>query len=339
MRIKSLSSQELALNIAHVSVSITGGFFSQIDVDVVMGKILVVAGLAASLILSFWSSSIAAPERVKFPKADLSGYTVYTVVNRADKKWIRYFYANDLAIKGARESDKLPNGAKLIMVTYMAELNDKDQPIVDANGNFIPGKLVAYGLMEKQAGWGDQYPENIRNGNWDYSVILPDKSHKPGVKVEKCLACHIEQVGAENDYTFTFDALVETARALNIGGAAVKAAAPEIKVAAADTPKGDAIKGKKLFKRCSVCHLADSSGKHKIGPNLLGIIGGKIAAASGYKYSKALKAHAGKTWDTANMDKWLKKPRDFAKGTKMSFSGFKKAQDRANVIAYLSGLK
>lgn len=192
--------------------------------------------------------------------------------------------------------------------------------------------------MEKQAGWGQEYPEDIRNGDWDYSIILPDLSHKTGVKVEKCLVCHREKVGAENEYNFTFDALVKTATALSIGETMAKAeTAPE--VVAMDTATGDAIKGRKLFKRCKSCHIADSSGKHKIGPNLFGVADRKIASAPGYRFSKALKAHAGKTWSAASLDTWLTKPRKFAKGTKMSFPGFKKAKDRADVIAYISAIK
>jgi len=310
-----------------------------------MKKNLIILGLAAAFILPVLSPSIAGPERVSFPKADLKGYMIYTIVNRRDKKWVRYLYANDLAIKGARQSGKLPDGSKLIMETYTAKLNDKGELLEDANGNFIKDTFVAYGLMEKRAGWGKDYPEKIRNGDWDYSVILPDKSHKAGVKVEKCLVCHSEKVGAENDYTFTFDALLETARGVNIGGAVQKVAtatntqSTNTQPTMAKTPEGDAVRGNKLFKRCKACHVADSSGKHKIGPNLFGVVGRKIASASGYRYSKALKSHAGETWDNENLNAWLLKPRAFAKGTKMSFRGFKKAKDRADVIAYLSSIK
>ncbi len=308
-----------------------------------MNKSLAVIGLAATFILPVFSTSIAGPERVSFPTANLRGYTVYAVINRADKKWVRYLYANDLAIKGVRQSGKsgkLPQGAKIIMATYTARLDDKGEPIEDANGNFIKDSFVAYGLMEKQLGWGKEYPDDIRNGDWDYSVILPDKSHKPGVAVEKCLVCHREKVGADNDFIFTYDALVKTATSLNFGGAAPKVVAiAQTKVAKSDTATGDSARGQKLFKRCKACHIANKSGKHRIGPNLFGISGRKIASASGYKYSKALKAHAGETWDATSLDKWLTKPRAFAKGTKMSFRGFKKAQDRADVIAYISGIK
>jgi len=96
---------------------------------------------------------------------------------------------------------------------------------------------------------------------------------------------------------------------------------------------GDAAAGEKVFKKCKTCHTFDP-GKKKIGPHLKGVIGRKAGAVEGYKYSKAMKA-ADITWDAANLDEFLKKPKAFMKGTKMSFSGLKKDNQRADVIAYI----
>ncbi len=97
--------------------------------------------------------------------------------------------------------------------------------------------------------------------------------------------------------------------------------------------EGDAAKGKKVFKKCKTCHTFDP-GKKKIGPHLTGIVGRKAASVEGYKYSKAMKA-ADIVWDEANLDAYLKKPKAFVKGTKMTFAGLKKDSQRQDVIAYL----
>ncbi len=97
--------------------------------------------------------------------------------------------------------------------------------------------------------------------------------------------------------------------------------------------EGDAAKGEKVFKKCKTCHNFDP-GKKKIGPHLKGIIGRKAGSVEGYKYSKAMKA-ADVTWDEANLDEYLKKPKAFIKGTKMSFGGLKKDSQRQDLIAYL----
>ncbi len=101
---------------------------------------------------------------------------------------------------------------------------------------------------------------------------------------------------------------------------------------------GDAVKGKKVFKKCKACHTVDEGGKKLVGPNLFGIVGAKAGHMEGYKYSKALLA-SGLTWDEATLDTWLKKPRAMVKKTKMTYAGLKKDKQRANVIAYLKTLK
>ena len=88
---------------------------------------------------------------------------------------------------------------------------------------------------------------------------------------------------------------------------------------------------------CVACHSVNEGGKNGVGPNLYGIMGNKIAAHEGYTYSNALKAKDG-AWTFEEMDKWLLKPSEYAKGTKMSYAGIADAQVRANVIAYLRTL-
>lgn len=97
---------------------------------------------------------------------------------------------------------------------------------------------------------------------------------------------------------------------------------------------GDAAKGEKVFKKCKACHTIEQGAKNKIGPNLYGIIGKKSASVEGYNYSDAMQ-EANLTWDETTLSEYLKKPRSFVKGTKMSFPGLKKESDRENLIAYL----
>ena len=93
-------------------------------------------------------------------------------------------------------------------------------------------------------------------------------------------------------------------------------------------------KGKKVAKKCVACHSFESGGKNKVGPNLHNILGKNRAGASGFSYSSAIKIMGGK-WGFEDMNAFLKKPKKFMPGTKMSFSGLKKAGDRAAVILYL----
>jgi len=96
---------------------------------------------------------------------------------------------------------------------------------------------------------------------------------------------------------------------------------------------GNVKAGKKVFKKCKACHSL-KAGKKKVGPSLYGLMGAKAGAVSKFRYSKGMKK-ANIIWNEETLDKYLKKPRKFVKGTKMSFPGLKKKKDRDNVIAYL----
>ena len=96
-----------------------------------------------------------------------------------------------------------------------------------------------------------------------------------------------------------------------------------------------AAEGAKVFKKCAACHSINQGGANKIGPALWGVLGRKAGSVSDYKYSKALAAH-GKVWSFQEMDGFLLKPKDWIKGTKMSFAGLKNSKDRAAVILYMN---
>jgi hypothetical protein len=59
-----------------------------------------------------------------------------------------------------------------------------------ADGFFVPEKLVAYTAMQTGAGWGSEFPEMLRNGDWNYAVFTPEKRQRAGVNQAECLACH-----------------------------------------------------------------------------------------------------------------------------------------------------
>jgi cytochrome c len=96
--------------------------------------------------------------------------------------------------------------------------------------------------------------------------------------------------------------------------------------------------GKTKTALCAACHTFDKGGANRIGPNLYGIVGSAIAEdRGGFAFSTALTTKGkGQTWTLDNLNAWLFKPQDFASGTKMTFIGLPKPQDRANVIAYLN---
>lgn len=121
-------------------------------------------------------------------------------------------------------------------------------------------------------------------------------------------------------------------------------AAPQAAAAAAEKPiaelmaSADAAKGERAFAKCKACHTVNEGGKNGIGPNLWGIVGRTPGTVAGFSYSDAMKAHSDKPWTIETLSEFLESPKDYAKGTKMSFVGLKKAGERADVIAYLKTL-
>ena len=96
-------------------------------------------------------------------------------------------------------------------------------------------------------------------------------------------------------------------------------------------------KGEKIFKKCKSCHSVNKGGKNMVGPNLWDVVGRATASVAGFGYSGAFEKLGG-DWSYVNLDAFLLSPKSYAKGTKMSFSGLKKAGDRAAVISYLRSL-
>ncbi len=96
-------------------------------------------------------------------------------------------------------------------------------------------------------------------------------------------------------------------------------------------------RGEKVFKKCRSCHQVGAKAKIKNGPPLNGLIGRVAGTYVDAKYSDAMQSAGanGLIWTRENLNKFLTKPRSFVAHTSMTFSGLKKPQDRADVLAYL----
>ena len=124
--------------------------------------------------------------------------------------------------------------------------------------------------------------------------------------------------------------VIEVADAGGAGDAGAEAGPSWEEVYAAADPA----KGEKVFAKCKACHKVD--GTNSTGPHLDGVVNRAKASVDGFGYSDALKAMASDSWTPENLEKFLTNPKGYAPGTKMSFAGLPKPDDRANLIAWLA---
>lgn len=166
----------------------------------------------------------------------------------------------------------------------------------DLTFNKIAGAVLATGLAIVGL-------REVSNG-----VFAPEKPEKPGY-------------------------LVEVAEATEGGAAAAEAPIDWGTV----LPTADVAAGQAAFAKCVSCHTVDAGGANGTGPALFGVVGRKPAAHAGFAYSDPMVAHAAEApvWTDEELGKFLAAPQKYIPGTKMTFVGLKKPEDRINMIAFL----
>jgi cytochrome c553 len=143
-------------------------------------------------------------KRVSMP-ASLAGFTHYMTFNEQARKELRKVYANRVAIEAAKAGQPLPDGSVIVVEAFKAMTGTDGTPTVGADGLYVAGERAGYTAMERQAGWGADFAELIRNDNWHYGVFAPDGSPRPNVNQASCLACH--KPLAKDSYLFSMKEL------------------------------------------------------------------------------------------------------------------------------------
>lgn len=145
---------------------------------------------------------------------------------------------------------------------------------------------------------------------------------------------------AESLYTTTAESHgegeVQQAYVIDTGASEEAAPAEDAPDFATLYAAADPAAGEKVFAKCKACHKID--GGDATGPHLNGVVDRAKASVAGFGYSDTLLGMAGDSWTPENLYAFLENPKGYAPGTKMSFAGLPKSQDRVDVIAYLATL-
>ena len=112
-------------------------------------------------------------------------------------------------VRVSEDSSVVVAGATLPITARVIDRHGN--PVKDANGRFIKtSNIVGYTVMEKRAGWGAEYPEAQRNGEWEYQAFRADKTANPNANLTACFNCHKPQAG--QDYVFSYQSMKTTTR-------------------------------------------------------------------------------------------------------------------------------
>lgn len=131
-----------------------------------------------------------AKSHVAFPEGYKDSFVKYHTIDFPATKQVRHYYANKTAVQAAHAGKPVADGSYLIAEVYTAKLDADKNPVKGADGFFVPEKLLAYTAMQSAAGWGAEFPEMLRNANWNYAVFTPEKQQRAGVNQAECLGCH-----------------------------------------------------------------------------------------------------------------------------------------------------
>ena len=153
-------------------------------------------------VVVFASHVRAGGDKIVFPDGFDKG-VLYTTVDRADNKQYREIYTSQAAIDAAKKGQPMPDGTVVTLVQYKAKLDASGNPEKDANGRFIKTDLIGYTVMEKRKGWGAEYDEKIRNGEWEYQAFTAAKAVNTNAKLTACFECH-KPLPQASDFLFSY---------------------------------------------------------------------------------------------------------------------------------------
>ncbi len=161
-------------------------------------------GIFTALMIGSMPASHAGPEQVALPRDYADNFILYKTLDKRDQDpdVVRVIYVDPQSAALAQPGVPLPEGIRLVMVDHFAARADDGRTLLDRDGRMVATDEVKQILMaEKRTGFGAEYDEELRTGDWEFAAFLGDGSRKPGVNFERCRECHLQ---AERfDFTFS----------------------------------------------------------------------------------------------------------------------------------------
>lgn len=164
-----------------------------------------VVGLAFVLTVVVGAVSSPAEEekpRIDFPENYRANMVNYLSLDRTQNpdQVIRLF-APKSALDAAKAGKAFPNGTVLVAEVYKAK-KDKDGEVIESSlGRRIRTKFAAVAVMQKEAGWGDKFSDDLKNGDWDFAIFKPTGERLVKKDLNKCRSCHAPLAETQHLYS------------------------------------------------------------------------------------------------------------------------------------------
>ena len=141
-------------------------------------RLPLIALASAAVMLVGWQA-IAESNRVTFPT--LEQLVHYTTVRRGNVT--EHIMTTPEAIEAVKKGQPIPSGTHFVLVDYRE------------------GEVFRYFVMQKGDGWGGDYDERRRTGDWQFQWFKPDRTINMSENTARCQSCHQSQSGSEYLYT------------------------------------------------------------------------------------------------------------------------------------------
>ena len=147
---------------------------------------------SAGLVVALAASAASADkDRIAFPADYKTNMQNYVSLDRTqnDDQVIRLFAPKE-ALDAAKSGAELPDGTVLVAEIYKAKKDKGGKVIESSLGRRIRDKFAAIAVMQKGKGWGEKFPEELRNGDWDFAIFNPKGERLVEKDLNSCRGCH-----------------------------------------------------------------------------------------------------------------------------------------------------
>ena len=160
---------------------------------------LAVSGVALASAVAY-AAGHAKDVALEFPANYKTEFTEYFSGDRQNGTQHISFYANDIALNGARKDGKLPYGSIIVGEIIPAVMVD-DEPVESALGRLVhTGEVKTIVMMQRIEGNDDRYEADLKVGDWEFEAFSP-AGENLAKDTTACRECHHGHEDTEFLYT------------------------------------------------------------------------------------------------------------------------------------------